>query len=89
DVITADVDGRGRDEFLFGTGDGRLIALGGEGDAPRLLWSRQFSQEVGSPIMADLDQDGDGEILVTVKDGFLYVLDAADSAAGGHWSLHR
>ena len=89
DVITADVDGHGRDEFLFGTGDGRLIALGGEGDAPRLLWSRQFSQEVGSPIMADLDQDGDGEILVTVKDGFLYVLDAADSAAGGHWSLHR
>jgi outer membrane protein assembly factor BamB len=74
DVATGDVDGDGRAEFIFGTADGRLLALGGEGAS---LWSHDFGYRVGSPILCDVAGDGGMSIVVPVGDGHLYGLSFA------------
>lgn len=70
-VATCDIDGDGRQEFLFGTTHGKLHAIGDGGDQPRVVWSLQFPASVGAPIPADIDGDGASEILVSTGDGKL------------------
>lgn len=73
-VVAADVDGDGRDEFLVGLPDGRLLAVGETPFGPAARWEVQFSALAGNPIVADLDGDGVGEIIVATADGFVHVL---------------
>jgi hypothetical protein len=74
-VVTADVDGDGRSEFLFGTADGRLIALRGGDDASRrVVFSVQLPAALGTPIVCDPTGDGALHILVGCTDGNLYAL---------------
>ncbi|GAF69846.1 unnamed protein product, partial [marine sediment metagenome] len=73
DVCAADVDGDGTDEFLFGTENGYLYALGSGKDDP-VLWKVDLGAPVGAPIVVDLDRDGIGEILVVTRDGKLQCL---------------
>ena len=72
-VVAADVDGDGKPEFLFGTADGRLIALrGGKDVQHRILWELTLPAALGAPIVCDVDGDGKMAILVSCADGRLY-----------------
>lgn len=77
-MITADLDGDGKQDLLFGSSDGHLHALTERSGKPQLLWSLDLKRKVGEPILADLDGDGQGEILVPVEDGKLYCLKAGN-----------
>jgi len=76
DAIACDIDGNGRQEFIFGTSHGALYALGDNGGAARLLWRCDLPSGSGSPIAADLDGDGRSEIAVPGGDGHVLVLAA-------------
>lgn len=58
--------------ILLGTPDGKLIAESLDPETPG--WSVNFDGEVASPIVADLDRDGEAEIVVCAGDGYLHVL---------------
>jgi hypothetical protein len=74
DVISGDVDGDGRDEFVLGTSHGRLLAVGDGGSGPRVLWEHDLSSSVAGPILADLTGDGRCEVVCATADGRLHVL---------------
>lgn len=81
-MLTADIDLDGRPEIIFGTNDGRLIALNGGTDTQlanwkesRIVWQLDLGYSVGNPILADVDGDNQAELLVTVGDGYLYYFD--------------
>ncbi len=74
DVIAADVDGDGNPEFVFGSNDEHLWAVGVRGGQPRALWRHKLAGALGSPIAADVNGDGACEILVAAGDGFLYCI---------------
>ncbi|MFG2044522.1 PQQ-binding-like beta-propeller repeat protein [Dactylosporangium sp. NPDC048998] len=69
-VAAGDVDGDGRDEFLVGTRDGRLLCLR-DGD---VLWTKRFPAAVTNPVLADVNGDGLAEILLATADGKLRIL---------------
>ncbi|WP_238011666.1 PQQ-binding-like beta-propeller repeat protein [Dactylosporangium sp. AC04546] len=69
-VAAGDVDGDGRDEFLVGTRDGRLLCLR-DGE---VLWWKQFPAAVNNPVLADVDGDGLLELLLATADGKLRIL---------------
>ena len=73
DVITADIDGDGKDEFIFGSGNS-LVALKAEADTGSMLWSLDLETQVGAPVAADVNGDGFAEILVGTADGVLNVI---------------
>ncbi len=74
-AVTADVDGDGLSEFLFGTADGRLIALrGGADESRRVVFSVQLPAALGTPIICDPIGQGQMHILVGCADGNLYAL---------------
>jgi outer membrane protein assembly factor BamB len=71
-VVTADVDGDGKLEFLLGTADGRLIALrGGDGAT---LWEMTLPDALGVPVVCDVEGDGRMDLLVSCADGNLYCI---------------
>jgi len=74
DIVTGDVDGDGRQEFVFGTSHGQLYAVGDDGQAPRVVWKRELNAPVGAPVLADLNGDGRVEIACSTANGNLYVL---------------
>jgi hypothetical protein len=74
-VVAADIDGDGKPEFLFGTTDGRLVALrGGEDNARRVVWELSFPAALGPPVVCDLEGNGAMSILVSCADGMLYTV---------------
>lgn len=72
-TISADVDGDGHPEFIFGTTDGHLIALGGN-SSRRVVFDVPFPAAVGTPIITDLFGSGSMQILVGCADGKLYCI---------------
>jgi hypothetical protein len=77
-VSACDIDGDGRQEFLFGTSHGDLYAVGDREGKPRVLWKMRFPASVGMPVVADVDGDGAVELLVTTGDGRLCVVATND-----------
>ena len=74
-VIAADVDGDGRDEFIAGLPDGRLVAVKDqEGAGGRILWEKSFDSAVSNAIFADVDGDSRGEIVLSTSDGFVRIV---------------
>lgn len=73
-VITADVDGDGLPEFIFGTTDGHLIALRGGNTVRRVAFDVKLPAAVGAPIICDLFNQGKMQILVGCGDGKLYCI---------------
>jgi hypothetical protein len=74
DFASADIDGDSKMELLCGTKDG-LYALKQSGGACSVLWKKGLGGRiVGSPVIADIDNDGYPEILVTTEDGYLRCL---------------
>src|SRR5690349_18731357 len=77
--VTADVDGDGRQEFLLGTADSRLLAIGaGSADSGRLEWEAALPAAAGVLIVCDADGDDRMDILVGCGDGKLYCLRSSD-----------
>lgn len=72
-IITGDVDGDGREEFVTGDRDGYLYLISAEDGT--LIWNMKFDAAIGNPILADSDGDGKVEIIVGVGDGYLYCID--------------
>ncbi len=74
-VISADVDGDGRPEFIFGTGDGRLLALrGGPDEQRRVVFSVQLPAALSTPVLCDPTGAGRPHLLIGCADGNLYAL---------------
>jgi PQQ-like domain len=73
-VVAGDVNGDGRDEFLLGLPDGRLLCLQEEADQGRILWEVRFDAAVANPILADVDGDGVAEIVLATSDGHVRIL---------------
>ncbi|MBP1655284.1 MAG: Repeat domain in Vibrio, Colwellia, Bradyrhizobium and Shewanella, partial [Bacteroidetes bacterium] len=72
DVASGDIDGDGKEEFITGTTDGRLIAIGVDGSGRGILrWSLDLGFALGSPVIADVDGDGEAEILIVSGEGNL------------------
>jgi len=74
DLVSFDAKGDGSTEVLFGAGNGHLYAVGERDGQPAILWRHPLGRAVGSPVVADVDLDGEPEILVPVEDGTLACL---------------
>jgi hypothetical protein len=72
---SADIDGDGRDEAVFGIGN-KLYAVGAThgGQAGEIRWTLEFPAPVGPPSIADVDGDGLAEIVVVCGDGHVHVV---------------
>ena len=48
----------------------------GDGDGkPRVIWKQDLTAAAGAPILADLNADGNTEIIVPTSDGYIQVFD--------------
>ena len=70
DVVTCDVDGDGKDEFIFGTSHGAIYAIGDDDGKPRLVWKIDTAAVQGAPILADLLGSGRPQIIVPSGKGW-------------------
>ena len=69
-VIAVDIDGDGRDEFIVGLPDGRLLCIGEDGNSQgRVAWTVAFDAAVANHIVVDLDGDGVAELVIATADG--------------------
>ncbi|PWU09578.1 MAG: hypothetical protein C5B50_27080 [Verrucomicrobia bacterium] len=73
-VAACDINGDGQQEFIFGTTHGDLYAVADAGDHGHVVWRARLPAAVGAPVIADVDNDGSSEILVTLGDGRLCLL---------------
>ena len=73
-VSTCDINGDGEPEFIFGTTHGELYALADAGGRGRVVWKARLPASIGTPVIADVDNDGASEILVSLGDGRLCLL---------------
>ena len=72
-IISADLDGDGQMEFLFGAADSRLIAIStAENASPRQLWQCQLPGTPGVPLICDDGKSNALLILISCADGRLY-----------------
>lgn len=73
-ISSGDVDSDGRDEFLIGLPDGRLVALTENDGKGHVLWTAAFDAGVEEAFLADVDGDGKGEVVADLDDGTVKVL---------------
>jgi hypothetical protein len=73
-VSSANIDGCRGDELLFVSGR-RLLAVTGDRQAGRLLWTWDAPAPLGMPAIADVDGDGTVEIIVQDADAVVHCLD--------------
>jgi outer membrane protein assembly factor BamB len=79
DIVSCDIDGDGKEEFLAGTTDGRLLAIGTDASGRGVIrWSVHIGCALGNPVVADADGDGFCEILVVSGDGSLVCVGPGD-----------
>lgn len=88
DPALADFDGDGALEIVFGLGPnaGRLVLLRGDGSPygeDEVIFTSDHSLEFTSPAIADIDEDGDLEIICCSLDAFVYGVNADGSRARG------
>ena len=73
-VVSGDLDGDGRDNFLVGLPNGELVALDEQDGAGVILWKVGLDAGVRDVILADVDGDGMLEIIVSTEDGRVRIL---------------
>ena len=62
-------------EILIGDGEGTLYALKEQNGVCSTLWKLSITtRRLGSPVVADIDSDGQGEILIPSEDGIRHCL---------------
>ncbi|MBO0791991.1 MAG: PQQ-binding-like beta-propeller repeat protein, partial [Ktedonobacteraceae bacterium] len=60
-------------DIFIGTDEGEVKMLDQEGN---VRWSRQFAERANTIHIADMDQDGDPEVIAGCRDGHVHVLDS-------------
>lgn len=79
DIASCDIDGDGKEEFIVGTTDGRLLALGADSSGQGAVrWGVDLGFALGNPVVGDVDGDGSAEILVVSGDGRLVCIGTED-----------
>jgi outer membrane protein assembly factor BamB len=76
EAVAADIDGDGRMDLLFGAGN-KLVAVKVRTmptTEARELWTQEFKAQVGTPVIADVDRDGNADILVPTADSQLHCI---------------
>ncbi len=73
-IAAGDLDGNGRDNFLFGLPDGELIALDEQDGHGIVLWKTYFDAAIRDVILGDVDGTGRLTILVGTDDGRIRLL---------------
>ncbi len=73
--VNAVADLAGAPAAFAGSSDGFLYAV--DPCTLELRWAANIGVSIGEPIVADVDGDGDDEIVVAGSDGFVYGLDKA------------
>ena len=72
DVVSGDVDGDGRDEFLFGSG-AEVVCVEREEGALQRAWRLAVGGRSSDIALADADGDGWLDIVVATTDGYVKV----------------
>ena len=79
DIVSCDIDGDGKEEFIAGTTDGRLLAIGTDASGRGVIrWAVNIGCALGNPIVADADGDGFAEVLFVSGDGSLICVGTGD-----------
>lgn len=79
DIVSCDIDGDGKEEFIAGTTDGRLLAIGTDMSGRGVIrWAVNIGCALGNPIVADADGDGFAEVLFVSGDGSLICVGTGD-----------
>jgi outer membrane protein assembly factor BamB len=73
-VAACDNNGDGAQEFVFGTTHGEFYVLADAWKSARVVWKARLPASVGAPVIADVDNDGASEILVSLGDGRICLL---------------
>lgn len=73
EVVTGDVDGDRRDDFVLGVGQ-RVVTISGDNLGGHERWSVDLGAVAGAPLLADVDGDRKVEVVVGVADGSLVVI---------------
>jgi outer membrane protein assembly factor BamB len=68
--LACDIDGDGREEFLYA--DGKFLKAVRNG---KVVWEECLSTSITQLAIADVDGDGASEILAGAEDGKLYCID--------------
>lgn len=99
-IVTADIDGDSRAEFIVTTNTGYLVVFNGEDGLPdetvysadgtvvqegRVAWSMKLAggTQLRMPVVADVDNDGYSEIIVSAGDGALHFVDGPENPVVG------
>jgi hypothetical protein len=78
-LAAQDLTGAGHPSLLFRTNEGYLYAVNALTGA--VDWVLNWGGQFGDPLVADIDGDGELEMLATASDGSLYAWDHADLPA--------
>ena len=70
DLVSADLDGDGLDEFVFGAGS-RIICIEWAVEAMAVAWSLPLPAGVSDPALADANGDGHLDLVVCTTDGYV------------------
>jgi len=76
-VVAADLDGRRGDELLYAAGN-EVIAVTGDRQGGRVLWKWNAGASLSMPVIADVDEDGEAEVIVVSGDGVVHGLDGGE-----------
>jgi hypothetical protein len=73
-IASCDIDGDGRDNYVFGMANGELVALDERNGKGRILWKKWFPAAIRNTVVADVDSDGRAEIIVETDDYAVRIL---------------
>jgi hypothetical protein len=76
-IVSGDLDGDGRDNFLVGLANGELVALDEKDDRGAVMWKIRMEAAIRDVILGDVDGDRQIEIVVETDDGRIRVLKPA------------
>ncbi|MCC6414076.1 MAG: PQQ-binding-like beta-propeller repeat protein [Saprospiraceae bacterium] len=81
DVVTADIDGDGRDEYIVGGSDGRVRILGFDNNGNLIPeWNSVIFGQIQTVRVFDVDDDPALEILFCTSESILYCFDGTTKA---------
>lgn len=85
-IKSADIDGDGKDEIVFGNGEGNVVVIEREGEIVRKEWtSPSLGRKSFGLSLGDVDLDSIIEIVVGTSEGFVYVYGWSDSEYELEW----
>ncbi|OHB75123.1 MAG: hypothetical protein A2W31_16275 [Planctomycetes bacterium RBG_16_64_10] len=79
----ANIDGTGGDELLYAAGN-TLVAITGDRQGGRVLWTWQGPAPLSLPAIADIDGDQRAEVLVQSAAGLVHCIDGPAAAQGAN-----